>query len=249
MLKAETAVKFMEQIANDNTHGYDQTYRWGEHGDYDCSALVITAWKNAGVNTGASYTGDMLNAFKKHGFADVTSKCNLDSGRGLVRGDVLLVPGHHTAMYCGNGYIVDARINENGKTTGGAPGDQTGHEIEIHKYYNRPWRYVLRYTEKTETASSVTYAGGKTVYNFSVKSVYMGTTGNSTRLLQEILVARNIGGANGRTLAIDGDCGKNTVCAINTYQEIRRSAGVEIGTNGKNDGCCGAKMWADILGL
>ena len=39
----------METWARDDSHGYDQRYRWGEKGDFDCSAAVIQAWQNAGV--------------------------------------------------------------------------------------------------------------------------------------------------------------------------------------------------------
>ena len=38
----ELAVKRMEDWAADNTHGYDQQYRWGERGDFDCSSAVIS---------------------------------------------------------------------------------------------------------------------------------------------------------------------------------------------------------------
>ena len=68
MNKTENAAAFMTRIANDASHGYDQLYRWGEKGDYDCSSLVITSWQNAGVpvkNEGASYTGDMYTVFLK----------------------------------------------------------------------------------------------------------------------------------------------------------------------------------------
>ena len=41
MSKIEKAVQQMEAWAKDNSHGYDQIYRWGEKGDYDCSAAVI----------------------------------------------------------------------------------------------------------------------------------------------------------------------------------------------------------------
>lgn len=161
MTNTEKAVSFMEKIARDNSHGYDQKDRWGQP-DYDCSGLVISAWKQAGVNTGATYTGDMYNAFKKAGFQDVTKTVSLRTGAGLKRGDVLLSPGHHTAMYCGNGKMVDARINEKGTTTGGKPGDQTGHEIEIHNYNNHPWKYVLRYPEAAATTPDDTNAVVKT---------------------------------------------------------------------------------------
>ena len=46
----EDAVEWTIGIANDDSHGYDQTNRWGP--DYDCSSLIIQAWQNAGVDGG-----------------------------------------------------------------------------------------------------------------------------------------------------------------------------------------------------
>jgi hypothetical protein len=149
MGKIETATQWMINLANDDTHGYDQTHRWGP--DYDCSSAIITAWENAGVpvkSKGAGATGTMYSPFLNCGFSDVTSKITLASGKGLENGDVLLRTGSsgHTAMYIGNSKIVHASINENGTTTGGQTGDQTGKEICTRSYYNSPWTYVLRYT-------------------------------------------------------------------------------------------------------
>jgi hypothetical protein len=93
MSKIEKAVQQMEAWAGDDSHGYDQTYRWGQRGDFDCSAAVIQACENAGIpvkSNGATYTGNMLQVFKKCGFVDVTSKVNRSTGDGLLRGDVLL---------------------------------------------------------------------------------------------------------------------------------------------------------------
>ncbi len=142
----EDAVEWAIGIANDNSHGYDQNNRWGP--DYDCSSLVIQAWQQAGVpvkTKGASYTGNMYDAFIACGFTDVTSQISLSSGSGLARGDVLLNIQSHTAMSIGNGQIVQASINELGETTGGQTGDQTGREIYTRSYYNYPWDKVLRY--------------------------------------------------------------------------------------------------------
>ena len=162
MSKAENAAAFMTEIANDASHGYDQIYRWGEKGDYDCSSLVITSWQNAGVPVkadGASYTGNMYDVFLNRGFSDVTGTCNLASGSGMKRGDVLLNHVHHTAMYLGNGQIAQASINEKGTVSGGQPGDQRQlrgqkGEINICGYYNYPWNCVLRYTENSKDADS-----------------------------------------------------------------------------------------------
>ncbi len=148
MSKADEACKVMENFANDNTHGYDQTNRWGP--DYDCSSGVITAWQSVGVgvkSAGATYTGNMKEIFLRCGFEDVSEIVNLSTGSGLVRGDVLLNEVHHTAMYCGNGKEVEFSINENGGATGGKTGDQTGKECLIRSYRNYPWDCVLRYKE------------------------------------------------------------------------------------------------------
>lgn len=147
----ETATKYMECVANDDSHGYDQNDRWGNP-NFDCSGLVITAWEIAGVKVkskGATYTGNMLSAFKKCGFNDITNSVDLNNGNGLQRGDVLLSVGNHVAMYCGNGKEVEASINEKGTVTGGKSGDQTGKEILIRSYRNYPWTNVLRYSKDT----------------------------------------------------------------------------------------------------
>lgn len=155
----ETATEWAEKIANDNTHGYDQVQRWSP--DYDCSSLVISAYKYAGVNTGATYTGNMKAKFLKAGFTDVSSKVNLHTGNGLIRGDVLLVVNskhHHTAIYTGNGYEVEASINENGTTKGGKTGDQTEKEILIRKFRTNFYTTVLRYSEPKSSAELTTIA-------------------------------------------------------------------------------------------
>lgn len=142
----EDAVAWARAIANDNSHGYDQTNRWGP--DYDCASFVISAYDSAGVPVmanGATDTGNMYDAFIASGFTDVTGQVDLSSGSGLVAGDVLLNTASHAAMSTGGGSLVEASMNEFGGITGGQTGDQTGQEIYEHGYYNFPWNYVLRY--------------------------------------------------------------------------------------------------------
>jgi hypothetical protein len=184
MSKIESAISWMENTARNNRHGYDQRYRWGEKGDYDCSSAVITAWQSAGVpvkSKGATYTGNMRSVFLACGFRDVTSSINLSTGAGLKRGDVLLNTSRHTAMYCGNGLEVEASINERGTAVGGAPGDQTGREFLIRGYRNYPWNCVLRYVE----AGTGTRQSGVTVEQ-AARNVIAGKYGNGNARKQAI---------------------------------------------------------------
>lgn len=149
MGKIESAISWMEALANDDSHGYSQYWRWGP--DYDCSSAVCTAWEQAGVpvvTNGAVNTWTINSVFPAMGFNDVTSKVNMATGAGLVRGDVLLSVDHHVAMYCGNGVEVEASSDENGSIEGYNTGDQDGHEIQIRSYRNYPWDKVFRYYEE-----------------------------------------------------------------------------------------------------
>ena len=145
----EGAIRWALKIAADNSHGYDQASRWGPN--YDCSSLVIQAFEQAGIKLkshGATYTGNMYSAAKKAGFNDITSSVNLGNASGMKRGDILLNKASHAALYLGNGRIVQASVNELGKTTGGKTGDQTGREILERSYYNYPWDAILRFAGK-----------------------------------------------------------------------------------------------------
>ena len=165
MNKVETYTQLAINIANDNSHGYSQVHRWNNP-DFDCSSLVIYCVEKSGIpvkTKGATYTGNMLNVFKKCGFKDVTSKVNLKTGSGLKRGDILLNPSHHTEIYIGNGKNVGAHIDEKGGVTGTKIGDNTGKEICTNNYYNYPWKYVLRYAESEGSTMTTTDITSKTL--------------------------------------------------------------------------------------
>jgi len=149
--------KFTQQLikfANDDSHGYDQTYRWGEKGDYDCSSLVVTCAKRAGFATGsASYTGNMKSNFTKNGWQWIATT-NLSA---LQPGDILLRAGSHTAAIVSATGEVAAHINEKGTARGGKPGDQTGYEISVEpisRYstgsVNIWWTGILRPTTSSK---------------------------------------------------------------------------------------------------
>lgn len=133
------AVKFMIEIANDDSHGYDQVER--NSPDYDCSSLVSTALYQAGFNISPySWTGNMEVQLRACGFTDCKPPWKA--------GDIHLNSKHHVCMSINENQIAQASINENGNVTGGKTGDQTGKEIYIRNYYeySKGWDFHLRYT-------------------------------------------------------------------------------------------------------
>lgn len=234
MSKVEAAIAQMEAWAADDSHGYDQQYRWGERGDYDCSAAVIQAWELAGVpvkSSGATYTGNMRGIFLRCGFTDVTSQIDLATGSGLQRGDVLLNHQHHTAMYCGAGKEVEASINENGGTTGGQPGDQTGREFLVRPYRNYPWDCVLRYTG----AESGEPGYNKPTYEYTIRVGLLkkGMMDMQVTTVQELLKARGYYSGD-----CDGIMGEQTKRAVMGFQ-----ADCQLLTDGE----VGGDTWTVLL--
>lgn len=208
----DKAINWAVSIANDNSHGYDQLHRWGP--DYDCSSLLISAWQQAGVPVqanGATYTGNMKNVFVKCGFEAIKFSRSIS----LKRGDVLLNEKHHTAMYIGDGKVVMASINEQGKAVGGRTGDQTGREILTCNYYipSYGWDYVLRYPTQEE------------VINVSVtlRQIKEGDVCVEVGMVQTLLNKLGYVGKNGRALTVDNDFAPNgnTAYAVANFQKAK----------------------------
>lgn len=225
----EKATALMESFAADPAHGYDQIYRWGEKGDFDCSSAVIYAWDFAGVpvkEKGATYTGNMYNVFLACGFKDVTFSVNLSTGAGLQRGDVLLNHKNHTAMFCGNGKTVEASINELGTTKGGTPGDQSGKEFLTRAYRNYPWDVVLRFGDGNKTSQTL-----KTV-SVKMPVIRKGNKGPAVAMLQAALKHHG-----NDPKGIDGDFGTRTHNMLMAFQ-------AEHGLD--SDGICGPATWPEL---
>lgn len=223
MTVKENALQWALNIAADQSHGYSQQNRWGP--DYDCSSLVLAAYKQAGVNIGgATYTGNM-NLLLKQGFTDVTKKINLANGSGLQKGDILYYhkSGNigHTAMYAGNGQIVHAR----GQSYGSSKTGDQGSEIAVTAYYRGSWTTVLRYTgaEPVEERPAG-WIDPKEYYIVTAKMplIKEGCVGSSVSIWQQLIGVEvdgefgpvthgaTIGFQNNHDLKIDGEVGPKT---------------------------------------
>lgn len=227
----DNAVTRALEIAADDSHGYDQTSRWGP--DYDCSSLVIDCFKRAGVPLSCTYTGNMRGDMLRCGFKDVTGSVDLATGAGLERGDVLLNHVHHTALYIGGGQIVQASINEYGTTTGGQTGDQTGREIYERTYYNYPWDCALRYVGDgaANEDDSSEYVPSYW-YNIALPLLKPGMTDDTVITVQRLLYAY------GYQASVSGIMDEATVAAVKAYQTAHDLDA---------DGEVGGMTWADLL--
>lgn len=216
----EAALKWAVNIANDQTHGYSQANRWGP--DYDCSSLVIAAYKQAGVNTGlATYTGNMSDLLN-HGFTEVTKKVNLNTGNGLQPGDILYYHKSgtigHTAMYAGANKIVHARGQSYGSSR---TGDQ-GTEIAVCPYYRGSWQHVYRYTGNAKPIVTPTPATPvKEICSVTVNLPLLkyGSIGSGVAVWQTIIGVQ-----------ADGEYGPKTqIATLNFQNQHKLKADSEVG--------------------
>lgn len=203
----EAAVDWAVKTANDQSHGYSQSSRWGSP-DYDCSSFTISAFRNAGVPIDinkVNYTGNM-SGLLNYGFSDVTKKVNLATGNGLQPGDILWYhksgTNGHAAIYIGNGKIVHARGASYGSTK---PGDQ-GTEIAVAPYYRGSFDHVYRYTG----GGTATQPATKKRYNVTttLPIVKYGSVGRAVMVWQTIVGVET-----------DGEFGKNTKAATLQFQK------------------------------
>lgn len=170
MSKVETYVSFMEKIAADPSHGYDQATRNGGV-DYDCSSLVGTALSKAGYKVNpASTTRNLRQQLIACGFTQVA----ISAAR--QRGDIFLKEGHHVVACTDANNIVHASVNEKGTATGGKPGDQTGKEICTRSFYNYTGGWDFHFRAPSEGTSSTTSTSSSTSKYSTVLKGYSGSS-------------------------------------------------------------------------
>ena len=218
----ESALKWAKGIAADQSHGYSQQNRYGP--DYDCSSLVLSSYKQAGVPIDFNvvcYTGNMQGLLQ-YGFKDVTSQVNLNTGNGLQPGDVLWYhisgTNGHTAMYAGNNQIVHAR----GQSYGSPKTGDQGTEIAVTPYYRGKWQHVYRYVGGGP-APAVPQAVEMCAVSVKLPLIMYGSKGSAVRVWQAIVGVET-----------DGEFGEQTKLA---------TLGFQTNHDLKADGEVGRKTW------
>lgn len=76
------------------------------------------------------------------------------------------------------------------------------------------------------------------IHNF--ETIKQGSAGSDVITLQLALTMLGFVGADKKKLVIDGECGNNTVFAINSFQSLTSNMGVNTGNR---DGIFGTKCW------
>lgn len=157
------ATKYVEQakaFAADDSIGYNRNPRLRLHNpDMDCSAFVwfslvdsgAFSEKDLGPVTGfASYT--MGEKLKAAGFEEISVK-GLNMPADLKYGDILQRNGH-TEIYIGDGKNAGAWSNYDG-----VPGDSSGREVWITRFWNDSWEHIYRLPESANVQASPDAAG------------------------------------------------------------------------------------------
>ena len=192
----EQALQWAIAIANDNSHGYSQSNRWGNP-DYDCSSFVISALKASGFDVGsATYTQNMRTQLTPRGFTWIPWN-QIGSAANLRRGDILLndssvTSKQHTEFYLGNNQNVGAHGNKGYP----AAGDQTGKEISVSGYYNHPWTGVLRYKDDALflTTPQLSLTAGTNSYECGQSIAFNWTWGGTEADGYDLFIAKHIEG-------------------------------------------------------
>ena len=144
--RIESYIKWMIDVANDDSHGYNQSKR-GFNPDVDCSSFVYYALVNNNIipNTGSAFaTSNMGSVLKNNGFTELPY-----SESNLQRGDIVVLPGQHTEVYIGNGQAVAAHADYSSgspKYSGSSivAGDQNGKEVNVESLSKMNWRFIYR---------------------------------------------------------------------------------------------------------
>lgn len=216
--KVIQATELAVQIANDPTHGYNQHDRYGTP-DFDCSSLVSYCLQQAGFNIDphGTWTGNIGDKLSALGFTNVANLVNLQTGEGLEYGDIVLtVRKHHVEFSLGydDGNMVVEAVHDEYNSKGSdrtQPGDQTGDEIRVRRFYAWDWQYIYRWIDGSGGG------GGTVTPSFVIKfkelrrGARYAVISPVQSLLQDLY--------NINTGGVDGIFGEKTEKAVKEFQK------------------------------
>lgn len=157
------AIKFCEEIAKDDSHGYDIYYsnRWGGT-NYDCTSLAVSAYINAGVPGLSSEINWVTTNMDEHGMDSYGFRCFSAYGLtsdDLLPGDIIMITGSahdHAVIYIGDGKGIEATFwnaddsDETGDN-GGLSYDQNPNQPLTERLLDAQERYGLYLEEGNYT--------------------------------------------------------------------------------------------------
>lgn len=280
----ETLAQLSEEAARNDNVGYDQGQRttyWTQLArvgyrpskitvkcESDCSAGVAANVKATGYLLGIDalknvskdcYTGNLRAALKKAGFQVLTDSKYLTSDRHLLRGDILLLEHHHTAVNVTNGSLSGtsgASTNTSSTINTGSATDNVG---KGQKWLNSNYGTLLKknlgallevdnsYGKESRKAALCVwkdvvnrkYGAKLTTNNFNfydsckeaakMAQIRKGASGTLTYILEFILSAKGY-----YTGAMDALFGDGLDAAVRTFQKAK---GLTV------DGIVGPATW------
>lgn len=281
----ETIAVMGEKAASNNNIGYDQGERatyWGElvAANYnpaaikrpceaDCSSGVLSNVKATGYKLNIAslkninhngYTGNMKAILKAAGFQVLTDSKYLTSDRYLLRGDILLYEGHHTATNLTNGSSSGESTtsttntnssNKNGNVAIGQKWLNSNYGSLIKKHCGKLLAVDNSYGNASKAATlcvwkdltnrkfSTKLTPSNSNFGSSCKAaaknviIKRGSSGTYAYLIQFILAAK--GFYFGK---MDGDFGGGTENSVISFQRSR---------NLSDDGVVGANTWFQLF--
>lgn len=131
--------------------------------EIDCSVAAVICLVESGVPIDTktnTWTGNLAAKAKATGMVRVHKFPGLSK---VKQGGLLLTPGHHVVELLDHNECLSPEGNELGKTAGGKAGDQTGREVKIRKWYNRPggWDLYLEVIPAVEYKGRVIHHHGE----------------------------------------------------------------------------------------
>lgn len=205
------------EIANDDSHGYDNTvdHNLGRP-DYDCGSFLSACLRYAGLIGNTIFEPNEPTGV--HGYDVILTKAGYKKlpfdYNSVKRGDILIRTGH-TEMALGNKQQIGAHRDYDDKE-----GDSSGREISVTALSTN-WTYMYRLPVGEIPTPSDTPVLQK------------GAVGEAVKKLQRILNEKIDAG-----LDVDGSFGSLTLAAVKKYQSLK---GLDV------DGSVGPKTWASLL--